>query len=639
MDYLRAKAGDLVERRGDILQKMRNMKDSIVEQTWEVEGRRYTSKKLLAEGGFGFVYLVRDSDTGQPFALKRINVQGRDRLKAVRNEIAVMQGLVHSRHIVRLIGHRVSSASQQETEVLLVLELCSGGSLLDRMNSTIADSNSSVYTPPARPLTEDEILRILHSVCLGVSDMHSHSPPIAHRDIKVENVLLHESGVWKLCDFGSSTTTCYTPTNERERSIANDDISINTTLTYRAPEMVDLYLAQTINEKVDIWALGCLVYKAAFLADPFADGSLAILNCRYNIPEFHKFSPEFMALIKFMLEPDPTARPDIYQVLEKLSGMLKIKYQPPVRQAQRAPQPSTTPQKPSQPPAGPRTTPTKQGAGPAPGVSMPRPSSSGSFFDMLDWQSDTGGRVPSHAPAHAPAHVPAHAPAPALAQASHNDLVSFDPLPAPTVRLNASAPAVVQPATAMHKAQSSNALFDMLEWQGGNGPITPPAARKAFTPDAVHAGRPAPVSAAPSPAFDPFDPFAPGAPAHAPVPHAPATIPSVAHAHVPASPSPLAHSSPVSPHRPVMHTMQPQMHMPMAGQMHMPMMHMQPQMQQQMPMYQGMQYGRPAGYGPGMHQPVPGMQQQMPMPQPLPQLPTYTPSQNIDDFDPFAPKK
>jgi serine/threonine protein kinase len=45
----------------------------------------------------------------------------------------------------------------------------------------------------------------MKDVIAGVMHMHSQSPPIAHRDLKVENILL-ENKKFKLCDFGSSST-------------------------------------------------------------------------------------------------------------------------------------------------------------------------------------------------------------------------------------------------------------------------------------------------------------------------------------------------------------------------------------------------------------------------------------------------
>jgi serine/threonine protein kinase len=52
---------------------------------------------------------------------------------------------------------------------------------------------------------EQEILFIFSQICSAVAHMHSFSPSIVHRDIKIENVLLN-NGKFKLCDFGSCTT-------------------------------------------------------------------------------------------------------------------------------------------------------------------------------------------------------------------------------------------------------------------------------------------------------------------------------------------------------------------------------------------------------------------------------------------------
>ncbi len=71
--------------------------------------------------------------------------------------------------------------------------------------------------------TESEIWSIFSDVCEALEVLHNREEPIAHRDVKVENVLVQDN-VYKLCDFGSATTKTYKPENERERSIAEDDI-------------------------------------------------------------------------------------------------------------------------------------------------------------------------------------------------------------------------------------------------------------------------------------------------------------------------------------------------------------------------------------------------------------------------------
>lgn len=118
----------------------------------------------------------------------------------------------------------------------------------------------------------------------------------------MENVLIHESGVYKLCDFGSCRAKPMKVGTKQEMTQAEEEIQKFTTMAYRAPEMIDLYSGKPINERVDIWvrdflalssggflireqALGCLLYKLCYRVTPFEEGeTLQILNVNYTIP-------------------------------------------------------------------------------------------------------------------------------------------------------------------------------------------------------------------------------------------------------------------------------------------------------------------------------------------------------------------
>ena len=52
---------------------------------------------------------------------------------------------------------------------------------------------------------------------------------------------------------------------------ANEDIQLNTTAAYRSPEQIDLFLGHVVSEKVDIWALGVLLYRLTGVRTPFED--------------------------------------------------------------------------------------------------------------------------------------------------------------------------------------------------------------------------------------------------------------------------------------------------------------------------------------------------------------------------------
>lgn len=88
-----------------------------------------------------------------------------------------------------------------------------GGSLIDCIGSAI--------DPPL-------ILRIFYQAAKAVAHMHAQSPPIVHRDIKIENYLLGDDKHLKLCDFGSATTEVITPTldwNAQQRNMLEDQVS------------------------------------------------------------------------------------------------------------------------------------------------------------------------------------------------------------------------------------------------------------------------------------------------------------------------------------------------------------------------------------------------------------------------------
>jgi len=181
------------------------------------------------------------------------------------------------------------------------MNYCSGGTLLDMLNNNLENT-----------LTEKALLEIFYQLSKCIDFCHSLNPPIIHRDIKLENFLIIPPKKYLLCDFGSATTTAVIPLSEKDRGIISEDLEKNTTLSYRAPEMIDLYQEKYIDEKSDIWALGCLLYKMFYKVTPFEDGSkLAIINAQFTYPSKPETSSQLKNLIKIILNPNPDTRPDI----------------------------------------------------------------------------------------------------------------------------------------------------------------------------------------------------------------------------------------------------------------------------------------------------------------------------------------
>lgn len=83
--------------------------------------------------------------------------------------------------------------------------------------------------------------------------MHYQDPPLIHRDLKVENILLTPPQTYKLCDFGSTTKPLprdKVPTTVEGIQKIELEINKTTTLQYRAPELVDVWGRKGYDEKI-----------------------------------------------------------------------------------------------------------------------------------------------------------------------------------------------------------------------------------------------------------------------------------------------------------------------------------------------------------------------------------------------------
>lgn len=114
---------------------------------------------------------------------------------------------------------------------------------------------------------------------------------------QIENILLSDSGHYVLCDFGSATGRVLSAVVQGAAAV-EEEIKRYTTLSYRAPEMVDVYAGRPITTKADIWALGCLLYKLCFFQLPFGESALAIQSGQFTIPDGSKYSKGLHQLIR-----------------------------------------------------------------------------------------------------------------------------------------------------------------------------------------------------------------------------------------------------------------------------------------------------------------------------------------------------
>jgi len=268
---------------------------------------------VIAEGGFAIVFLVKSSN-GAKLALKRMCVNNDKDLSVCKREINIVSNLTGHKNLIEYIDSSVVQTETGVHEVLLLMPYHKVH-MLQLMNDRLSTG-----------FTEAEVLNIFCDTCEAVARLHHCQTPILHRDLKVENILQSEKGHFVLCDFGSATARVLNPEKQGITAV-DEEIKKYTTLSYRAPEMVDLYTGKPITTKADIWALGCLLYKLCFFSLPFGESTLAIQNGNFSFPENSKYSENLHKLIRYLLTPGAPERPDIFQA-GYLAFQLKSKKSP-----------------------------------------------------------------------------------------------------------------------------------------------------------------------------------------------------------------------------------------------------------------------------------------------------------------------
>ncbi|XP_046904516.1 cyclin-G-associated kinase isoform X2 [Hypomesus transpacificus] len=288
--------------------------NDFVGQIVELGDMKLRIRRVIAEGGFAFVYEAQDISTSKDYALKRLLSNEEEKNKDIIQEVCFMKKLSGHPNVVQFCSAASISKEESDTgqaEFLILTELCKG-QLVDFIKRVEQKG----------PMSCDTVLKIFYQSCRAVQHMHKQKPPIIHRDLKIENLLISHQGTIKLCDFGSATTLAHYPDyswSAQKRSMVEDEITRNTTPAYRTPEMIDLYSNFPINEKQDIWALGCILYLLCFKQHPFEEGAkLQIVNGKYAIPQNDTKYTVYHDLIRSMLKINPEERLGITELVNQL---------------------------------------------------------------------------------------------------------------------------------------------------------------------------------------------------------------------------------------------------------------------------------------------------------------------------------
>ena len=255
---------------------------------------KYKLVKLLGQGSFGKAYLAKSDNDDKDYVIKQMIMEDMtdEEKRETFNEAIVLKKLDHP----NIIKFKEVFRQRKPKDILnIVTEFADGGDLAQKIEQQ-----------KKKPFPESQILDYITQICLALQ--HVHKKKIIHRDLKSGNVFLMKSGIIKLGDFGIAKVL---------KSTLSKAISTVGTPYYLSPEIIN---KQPYDSKIDIWALGVLLYELMTFKMPFNAVSLPLLSIKINKGTYHPppsiYSSELRDLLKRCLTVNPNNRPSIDDILK-----------------------------------------------------------------------------------------------------------------------------------------------------------------------------------------------------------------------------------------------------------------------------------------------------------------------------------
>ena len=257
----------------------------------------------LGKGAYAKVKLATNKITKEKFAIKiyeKEKLNSNSKKSCVYKEIQILKKLRH-KNIVKLI-----EVITTETQILIVQELIEGISLREYYNNEIRNQKGiSIHK-------EAIFKKIFYQIFSAMDYLHKLN--MAHRDIKLENILIKNDYEIKIIDFGFGM---YNPEKKLQKFFCG-------TPNYMPPEIAEK--KPYVGQLADMWSLGILVYKI-FCADfPFKGKDEKELYKAIKTGKFSyaKYTPEYAKkIIGGLIVLDPNKRMNCEDVLK--SDWLKEK--------------------------------------------------------------------------------------------------------------------------------------------------------------------------------------------------------------------------------------------------------------------------------------------------------------------------
>jgi serine/threonine protein kinase len=251
----------------------------------------YELNHVLGYGSQGVVRCATKIATGERFAAKLVKRGKCSDLSRLDREIHVMTMLDHP-NIVRL-----EEVIESDDNLYLIMELCGGGSLFSKRSSRSGYVN---------PLDEDTARFYVRQLFEGLA--YCHERGVAHRDLRLDNLMLDNDGNLKITDFGHAGVF--------KKGWDLFSTTLVGSLYHLSPEQIKGVCYS--GEKIDIWSSGVVVYCLLVGQPPFRANDVSellndIVQGNYEMPE--NLSPEAQELIRSLLQVEPEKRPTCRDVL------------------------------------------------------------------------------------------------------------------------------------------------------------------------------------------------------------------------------------------------------------------------------------------------------------------------------------
>jgi calcium-dependent protein kinase len=258
--------------------------------------KRYTIGKLLGHGQFGYTYVATDKATGDRVAVKKIDKNKMVlpiAVEDVKREVKILKELAGHENVVQFYN-----AFDDDSYVYIVMELCEGGELLDR----ILSKKNSRYSEKDAAVVVRQMLKV-------AAECHLHG--LVHRDMKPENFLFRspkEESPLKATDFGLSD---FIKPGKKFQDIVGSAY-------YVAPEV----LKRKSGPESDVWSIGVITYILLCGRRPFWDSTEdgIFKEVLRNKPDFRRkpwptITASAKDFVKKLLVKDPRARLTAAQAL------------------------------------------------------------------------------------------------------------------------------------------------------------------------------------------------------------------------------------------------------------------------------------------------------------------------------------